>query len=203
MKLLINSIKIIVLSLFVASCVYTQKINSDFISIKNYNENRTYTELNFNGFYHRLDKEAFNFPVESYQGKTTKYIDTIYALRPLMFFKDGNIMYSYLYYAYQEDMILLKKSNIKLGYQKWGVYKIIYLISTFYDNWDLYSEIGAYKWEQRLSKLNLNGIYASQAIERLDNANAYIRSFVRELHFSKFPHNPITDAGNIVPLKIW
>ena len=93
------------------------------------NEKRLITndKINFNGAYHKIEKEDYNHGTDYENGKPTRYVDTPYLGSPVFFFKNGIVGFEYALILDSSYFLQgLKKygTGEKAYAYKWGVYQI-------------------------------------------------------------------------------
>ncbi|MDP4264166.1 MAG: hypothetical protein Q8941_16680 [Bacteroidota bacterium] len=117
----------VLMATFLLSCsgiIYHQKPDSFIREQRTSNEIST---INFSGFYHHIRDSNYHLGTDYKNGLPTRYIDTPYADKPILFFSNGLVAYSYRLYF---DSIGFVNNQIKFGTQEksyindWGVYQI-------------------------------------------------------------------------------
>jgi len=109
------------------SCIHTEKVNNDFLSMLKKPATGLVDKVNLQGGYHTIRKEHLHFPTAYENGKPTIYIDTPYLDNPIFFFQNGLILY---HDAIALDSNEFKSWQIKNGAEKWSLNKWgVYTIS--------------------------------------------------------------------------
>jgi hypothetical protein len=106
---------------------YIQTPNSKFATLINDKRVISNNKINFNGVYHKIEKEDYHNATDYKNGVATRYVDTPFLDNPIYFFNNGVIGFRN---TLSLDSITFVKNLEKYSTQKdsytydWGVYEI-------------------------------------------------------------------------------